>query len=221
MSKEVRNLALIFGGVVVAGFLLYAFYLNAQPKYVTEESVASVPSMPMVGNLAASHSFSTGPLDAKVTVVEFFDPECEACAAVAPQIAKEMKHYEGKVRWVFRYMAFHHNSKSAIKVLEAARQQNLFLETQHALFESQSIWGEKQTSTEADILNVVKGIKGIDQAQLKKDLAQSKAEELIAKDADEGKQAGVHGTPTFFVNGVILDALNLDELIARIDAGLK
>ena len=220
MTKEIKNLILIFGGVVVIAFLAYLFISSSQPKYVTEEK-AAVPSMPMVGNLASSHSFSTGSFDAKVTVVEFFDPECEACAKVAPIIKKEMKHYEGKVRWVFRYMAFHHNSKTAIKVLEAARAQNLFLETQAALFESQSIWGEKKTSTESEIFDVAKNVKGMNFETLKKEFANSKAEDLIALDASEGRAAGVNGTPTFFVNGVLLDPLNLDDLIARIDAGLK
>ena len=220
MTKEIKNLILIFGGVVVIAFLAYLFISSSQPKYVAEEK-AGVPSMPMVGNLASRHSFSTGPLDAKVTVVEFFDPECEACAKVAPIIKKEMKHYEGKVRWVFRYMAFHHNSKTAIKVLEAARAQNLFLETQTALFESQGVWGEKQTSTESEIFDIAKNVKGINLETLKKEFATSKAEDLIALDASEGRAAGVNGTPTFFVNGVLLDPLNLDDLIARIDAGLK
>ncbi len=221
MTKEIRNLILIFSGVIVIAFLGYYFILSAQPKYVTEEKTSAIPSMPMVGNLASGHSFSSGPIDAKVTVVEFFDPECSACAAVAPIIKKEMQHYEGRVRWVFRYMAFHHNSKTAIRILEAARQQKLFLQTQEALFEKRETWGEKQVSTEDEILNVVKQVKGLNFAELKSELSVSKADELLQRDTDEGHQAGVNGTPTFFVNGVMLEPLNLDELIARIDAGLK
>ncbi|MBC7754791.1 MAG: thioredoxin domain-containing protein, partial [Moraxellaceae bacterium] len=69
-----------------------------------EQNQIDIKAFPSIGNLAASHSYSYGPLDAKVTIVEFFDPECESCAAVAPLIKNEMKYYEGKVRWVFRYM---------------------------------------------------------------------------------------------------------------------
>lgn len=221
MSKEIKTLVFIFVGVLVAGFLTYQFVLSSQPKYVTENEPSAQSSMPLIGNLASAHSFSTGPLDAKVTVVEFFDPECEACAAVAPQIEKAMKKYEGKVRWVFRYMAFHHNSKNAIQVLEALRKQNLFLDAQHLLFTTQHQWGEKRESTASEILNLVSGLKGVNAAQLKKDIDATATDEVIQKDANEGKQAGVRGTPTFYVNGVILEELNLDLLFSRIEAGLK
>lgn len=219
MSKEVKNLIFILVGVVVLAFGGYQIFLSSQPKYVSTETQQA--RMPLVGNLAAAHSFSTGPLDAKVTVVEFFDPECEACAAVAPTIEKEIKHYEGKVRWVFRYMAFHHNSRSAIKVLEAARKQNKFLELQHELFNTQPSWGEKRTSAEDDIMKIAASVKGLNMAQLKKDIDEKSTDEIIEKDAAEGRQAGVRGTPTFFVNGVALEQLNLDLLISRIEDGLK
>ena len=157
MSKEIRNLGIVLCAVLAISFLVYKFAVqNTAPVYVeTTTTVAPVASM--VGNFAATHSFSSGPIDAKVTVVEFFDPECEACASVAPYIQKEMKFYEGKVRWVFRYMAYHYNSMTALKVLEAARKQNLFLETQHMLFETQKIWGSdepwfKNTKYEKNII---------------------------------------------------------------------
>ena len=55
-----------------------------------------------------------------------------------------MKFYEDKVRWVFRYMPFHRNSRAVIAALEAARKQNLFLETMDLLFGKQKELGEKQ-----------------------------------------------------------------------------
>ena len=224
MTKEIKNLMLILCGVVLGSFLLYKFVFTANTPAISLPSpslIATNPSTPLILNIASPHSFSVGPENAKVTVVEFFDPECESCSAVAPQIKNEMKYYDGKVRWVFRYMAYHFNSKTAIQVLEAARKQNLFLETQQILFESQRIWGEQRVSTEKEILKIVSGIKKINMAQLKKDMQDPEIINIIEKDATAGKQAGVTGTPTFYVNGEILDRLDLDLLIQKINAGLN
>ena len=221
MTKEIKNLLLILCGVVISSFLLYKFVFTSQVPQASLPAPSLVSTTPMILNTASPHSFSVGPENAKVTVVEFFDPECESCSAVAPQIKNEMKYYEGKVRWVFRYMAYHFNSKTAIQVLEAARKQNLFLETQQILFENQKTWGEQGVSTKTEILKIVSNVKKLNMAQLKKDMQDPEILNIIAKDASEGEQAGVTGTPTFFVNGVKLNRLDLDLLIQKINAGLN
>lgn len=217
MKKEVKYLLGTLLVVIAASFAVYQFVLkqNVNPQVKME-----TPAFPLITNLVTNHSFAYGPADAKVTVVEFFDPECESCSAVAPQIKKEMKYYEGKVRWVFRYMPYHHNSRNAVAALEAARKQNLFLEAMTLLFETQHQWGEKQVSTKDEIVKIVTSLKGLDKAQFMKDLEDPATEEILIKDQTEGKQAGVKGTPSFFVNGVMLERLSLDDLIAKINAGL-
>ena len=45
--------------------------------------------------------------------------------------------------------------------------------------------------------------------------------ELIARDVKEGKQAGVRGTPTIFINGIRLTQRNLRGFQKVIDAELK
>lgn len=217
MKKEIKYLLTVVGAVAIVSLGIYQLALkqNVKPQVAT-----SAPNFPMITNLAASHSFSYGPENAKVTVVEFFDPECESCSAVSPFIKKEMKFYEGKVRWVFRYMPYHFNSKSAIAVLEAARKQNLFLESMELLFTTQKEWGEKQVSMKSEIIEIVSKVSGMDKKRLLAELENPATQQIIEQDAQEGKMAGVKGTPTFFVNGVILDRLDLDELIARINAEL-
>lgn len=220
MLKEIRNLGLLLCVALAACFLVYKFVFQidpvAKPTLVTE----SIVNSPLIDNLDALHSYSYGPIDAKVTVVEFFDPECESCSAVAPYLKKEMKFYEGKVRWVFRYMAYHNNSRNAIKVLEAARKQNLFLEVQHILFESQKEWGEQKISTEDKILKIVEKVKPLNMKQLKKDMNDQLVADIISTDKDDGQQAGVTGTPTFFVNGIILKELDIDLLLRMINERL-
>lgn len=222
MKKEIKYLMIVVLVVSVLAFIGVMTLFGE--KVVTDQKLHKQlqenPSFPLVTNLVAGHSFSYGNPDSKVTVIEFFDPECESCAAVSPYIKKEMKFYEGKVRWVFRYMPYHRNSRAAIAALEAARKQNLFLEAMELLFVKQKEWGEKQEPMNEEINRLVLSINGIKKAQFIKDLATQNIEEIIIKDEAEGKQAGVKGTPTFFVNGVILERLDLDSLIARINSEL-
>lgn len=217
MKKEIKYLLTVVAVVALASLGIYQLAVKQDVK---PHLTASAPNFPMITNLASSHSFSYGPENAKVTVVEFFDPECESCSAVSPYIKKEMKFYEGKVRWVFRYMPYHFNSKSAIAVLEAARKQNLFLESMELLFATQKEWGEKQVSMKNEIIEIVSKVPNMDKQRLLAELENSTTQQIIEQDAQEGKMAGVKGTPTFFVNGVILDRLDLDGLIARINAEL-
>jgi protein-disulfide isomerase len=216
LNKEVKILSVVASLVMGVSLAIY-FIVESEKKTTLEFS----PDL-----TAVADNFSYGPKDAKVTVVEFFDPECESCAQISPYIKGEMKHYEGKVRWIFRYMAYHPNSRKAIQILEASRNQNLYLEATGLLFERQHEWGAKHdgsapTSKEKELLNIILSLPGINIKQLQEDMKNPAIEKLIEQDKKDGTLAGVTGTPTLFVNGKIISPLSLDTMIERIEAGLK
>lgn len=225
ITKEVKILSIVAGVVVVIAFGLYLYFQNE--KEVKTATQAPPDFSKIVLKKAVDLSFSEGPQTAKVTVVEFFDPECETCAEVAPYIKNEIKYYQGKVRWVFRYMAYHPNSKNAIKILEAARKQNLYLEAMTLVLSKQSLWGAKHDgsdqnqSKEKELLKIISSLPGIDMKKLKVDMNDTVIDTMIDIDKQEGNAMGVTGTPTLFVNGKIIDPLNLDKMIAMIEAGLR
>ena len=73
-------------------------------------------------SLVRAHSPVLGSEEAPVTVVEFFDPACEACRAFYPLTKRILEAYPEKVRLVVRYTPFHGDvSETAIRVLEVAR----------------------------------------------------------------------------------------------------
>ena len=71
---------LVIGVIVVIAGVIGASYYRGE--------VQKAPAAPNATSqvLVRPDSPSLGPEDAKVTVVEFLDPECESCAAVAPQV---------------------------------------------------------------------------------------------------------------------------------------
>lgn len=71
--------------------------------------------------LVRDYSPTKGSDDAKVTIVEFFDPACETCKAFHPFIGNLMAAHPGKIKVVMRNAAFHHGSDYVVAMLEAAR----------------------------------------------------------------------------------------------------
>jgi alkylhydroperoxidase family enzyme len=75
-----------------------------------------------------------------VTIVEFFDPACEACRSFHPNVKKILAQNPDDVRLVLRYAAFQDGSDEAVRNLGAARLQNRFEPVLEALYEAQPVW---------------------------------------------------------------------------------
>ena len=90
--------------------------------------------------LIRDYSPTLGSSDAKVTIVEFFDPACGTCKAFYPFVKQLMAANPGKIKLVLRYLPLHKGSDYVIKILEAARQQNKFWETLEATYNAQQEW---------------------------------------------------------------------------------
>ncbi|POB14770.1 disulfide bond formation protein DsbA [Halobacteriovorax sp. DA5] len=156
-----------------------------------------------------------GPDNAKVVLVEFLDPECESCRAFSPYVKEIMNKYEGKVKLVVRYAAFHKNSAYAISILEAARKQGKYWETLDLLFKSQPAWGNHHNPRPDLIWNYLTTL-DLDIDKIKSDMHDPKFMEWIRQDAEDGKALGVRGTPTFFINGKPLERFSYQQLELQI-----
>ena len=78
--------------------------------------------------LIRAHSPVYGNPAAKVTIVEFFDPACETCRAFYPIVKGIVNASFSQVRLVVRYAPLHKGSDTAVKILEATRQQGKYWE---------------------------------------------------------------------------------------------
>lgn len=205
---------LAIGLIVVVGGLVGASYYRG--------SVQKAPVQPSISeNLVRPDSAALGPADAKVTVVEFLDPECESCAAVAPQVKSILKDYDGRVRFVVRYMPLHRNAKLAAQYIEAAGEQGKYWEMMEKLFAMQDEWGEKHgpaehnaapTAPVSELFEKYGKEIGLNVDQLNSAAGQRKYAEKAERDLRDGQAVGVRGTPTFFVNGRRLARLSISDL---------
>src|SRR5688500_4156264 len=98
MRKEFLILGIIVLAVAAAAVIGSRYYrTSVQNEPVTANKG---PGKPKINpeQLVRPDSPTLGPADAAVTLVEFYDPECESCASFAPTVKKILKDYDGRIR---------------------------------------------------------------------------------------------------------------------------
>ena len=236
MKKEIIILAAIVFVVIIAAVAGASYYRNAMQsapvvvKNSGSDSGNANGGKPAVSaeTLVRPDSPTLGAEDAPVTLVEFLDPECEACAAFYPVVKKILNDYDGKVRLVVRYMTFHPNSARAATLTEAAGEQGKYWEMQELLFKKQSEWGERHgappTAQPQNIDALFEGYAkelGLDTQKVSAAVKENRYRDKLQRDMRDGQAVGVRKTPSFFVNGRMLMRFSESDLRALIDSELK
>jgi Na+/H+ antiporter NhaA len=137
-----------------------------------------------------------GPLDARVTVVEYGDFECPYCGQ-AELVVRELLADFGDVRYVWRHLPLndvHPHAQQAAEAAEAAAAQGAFWEMHDLLL-------HHQDALETDDLLGYAEQLGLDVDRFANDLREATGAMQVADDVDSADLSGVSGTPTFFVNG--------------------
>lgn len=172
------------------------------------------------GLSAVSSKTPAGNPQAIVVVTEFADLECPACKTAYIRLTKPLlEKYGSQIRYEYKHFplrAIHRYAMDLAEAAECAADQGKFWEFSDMAFEKQD--EVKQRGKEAiDAWGAA--------LQLDADLfgrcrkSHIKADAVNA-DYEEGQTANVMGTPTFFVNGVQIEA-TLEALSAAIDQQLK
>ncbi len=217
MKKDIYLLAGI-AALLVTGLLLGGNYYLSQQRLERELTSEKKPA---TDNAILLHPdcATKGSADAKVTIVEFFDPECESCRAIYPVVKQLMEETKGKTRLVLRYMPFHPNSFYASSALEAAGEQGKYWEMLEILFQNQPVWGSHAAPKPELIPGYALKI-GLNRKTFEASMKKPEHRLKIERDNADGNRAGVIGTPTFFVNGRQLEDFGYAPFKALIDEEL-
>lgn len=179
------------------------------------------PAAPVAEDtLVRMHSPVMGPAAAPVTIVEFFDPSCEACRAFYPIVKQMMAQARNDVRLVIRYTPLHQGSDEAVRILEAARKQNLFQPVLEALLARQPEWAV-HGAPDIDKAWQIAAIEGFDLAKARQDAVSSAVDSVLVQDIADVKANNVRQTPTFFVNGKPLTEFSPQGLYNLVGTELK
>ena len=170
--------------------------------------------------LVRAHSPVYGNPAAKVTIVEFFDPSCEACRAFYPIVKGIVNASFSQVRLVVRYAPLHRGSDRAVKILEAARQQGKYWEVLEKALETQPQWAAHDNPNPELIWELVAAA-GLDVARAKAAADSPEIDQLLKQDVADMKALKVDRTPGFFVNGTPLVDFGAPQLKALVDQEIK
>jgi protein-disulfide isomerase len=143
------------------------------------------------------NSFTKGPAKATVTLIEFSDLQCPYCAQLSPILDAVVKAYPADVRLVYKHfpLSFHSQAREAAAAAIAAGNQGKFFE-----FRSRVAPHFRELS-EALYISTAQEL-GLDMAKFKREMSLTPAiNKLLDEDTELGRQVGVEGTPTVFVNG--------------------
>jgi protein-disulfide isomerase len=208
INNEVK---MIVGIVVVCILLLVAF-------------VKLAPTTPGGGQardlalLVHDDSNMTGKKDAKVTLVEFGDYQCPACATVAPFVKGVVDSYKTNPDFNFVFRNFplsqHANAIISAEVAQAAGAQNKYFEMSELIYKNQDEWDE--VSQPIDLFVGYAKSLGLDTMKFKADLDQHKFVPFIQADLQDSISLALDHTPTFFLNGI--EVTDLGSLKSQIDS---
>ncbi|MDR0666790.1 MAG: thioredoxin domain-containing protein [Campylobacteraceae bacterium] len=212
-KKGEFSLKFVISLPLIAALILFAVgaYFYNLNKSQNEKSQAETLLVP-------EYAYIAGNKDAKVTVVEFFDPACPACAAKAPSVARIPELYNYQVRVVYRSLALHNGSDLVLSLLEAAKEQGKFKEALAAFSAYYTNWFVNNKTDAFTAWGVLeKSGVDLEKAKIFLDNNQAKIDDMLRQNMEDAAALEVDSTPTFFVNGI---KIKQNELIAAIESEL-
>src|SRR5256884_647537 len=171
---------------------------------------------PRAMNVTAANGPGRGDANAAVTILEFTDFQCSACGAMYPVIEDVLKSYGNRVHFLIRNFPLtqlHANAFKAARAAQAAKAQGKFWEYIDFLFKNQS-------TLDPDSLKKYATQVGLDRKRFDAEFDTDKYDAEIRRDIEDGEMYGVEGTPTIYINGIMLTELGAEGLRATIEKAL-
>ncbi|MBP9837020.1 MAG: thioredoxin domain-containing protein [Candidatus Pacebacteria bacterium] len=139
--------------------------------------------------------------DATVTLIEYSDFQCPACATAQPVVKDILNEFGDSIKFEYKHfpLPMHPLALPAARAAEAAGQQGKFFEFHDMLFENQKTWSNSANPS-ATFIQYAEEL-GLDVQKFRQHMNSSLLSDQISEDKKEGFDLGITGTPTFFLNG--------------------
>jgi protein-disulfide isomerase len=203
-QKKTTTIATIIG---VIAFIALAWFLISYAKEQNRIKPSEITAKDVL----------IGAKNTKAQLVEYADFECPSCATFSPVIDKFLKQDSSKFSFAYRFFpltSIHKNAQISAQAAYAAHKQNKFMEMYDALYKNQQTWSSLG-NVDSTFEGYAKKI-GLNINQFNKDY---KSKETVRFVKDSEKQAldmGLYSTPTFFLNGSLIepkDPADLERII--------
>ncbi len=174
----------------------------------------STPTPQVAGEAAEAkeNDWVKGDEQAKVTLVEYGDFQCPACATYYFLTKKLVEEVPQGFKIVYRHYpltTLHKNAFTAARASEAAGAQGKFWEMHDLLYEKQSDWSEEENPKDKFVAYAKE--LGLDEAKFNEDFEKNEYKDKIEAHMAEATSLGVNATPTFYLNGTKIQPTSYEE----------
>jgi protein-disulfide isomerase len=152
-----------------------------------------------------------GPENAPIEMIEFSDFQCPYCESAFPTVNQVLNTYGDRIHFIYRHypLAIHPRARPAAEAAQCAAEQGKFWQFHDRLFGDQSRLSDEDFKQHAAQL-------GLDTTQFNACVDSHKYTAEIDTDIHAGDEAGVSGTPAFYINGRMLSGAQPFEAFKRI-----
>jgi protein-disulfide isomerase len=198
----------------IRGYLVQQRTLAARQQYLDGlrgKTAVRVTLEPARQLIAKVNRPAKGPADAPVEIIEFSDFQCPFCLNAFPTVNQVVATYGDRVRVVYRHypLANHPRARPAAEASQCADEQGKFWAFHDRLF------GDQTRLSDADFKQHAAEL-GLDVTQFNNCFDSQKYRADVEADIEAGNEAGVSGTPAFYINGRMLSGAQPFEAFKRI-----
>jgi protein-disulfide isomerase len=196
-----------------------AFLTQQRMQTVREAYLAILKSKTMVRVMldpprqavSAADSPSKGSASAPIEMIEFSDFQCPFCLRADPTVQQVLSTYGDRIRFVYRHYPLpnHPSARPAAEAAACAGEQGKFWPFHDRLFASPSKLSDPDLKQHAADL-------GLNTGQFNSCVDSHKLKAKVDADVKDGEEAGVNGTPAFFINGRMLSGAQPFEEFKKI-----
>lgn len=172
---------------------------------------------------ASASNHISGEGNTGVTVIKYADFQCPACVSYYPIFVQLKEEFLGRVIFQFRHfplIQIHQNAMAAHRASEAAGLQGKFWEMHDLLYENHATWSVSNNSSQLfeDYATQLQ----LDLERFKADVGSTRVNAAIQADIKVGQDIGVSGTPTFVVDGQLIESpTSIEAFRAIIDNAIQ
>src|SRR5712692_941540 len=167
--------------------------------------------------VAAANGPAKGSASAPIEMIEFSDFQCPFCQRADPTVQQVLSTYGDRIRFVYRHYPLpnHPRARPAAEAAACANEQGKFWPYHDRLFASPSKLADADLKQHAAEL-------GLNAPQFNSCVDTHRFKAQVEADMKAGEEAGVNGTPAFFINGrMISGAQPFDVFKKLIDDELE
>ncbi len=151
-------------------------------------------------HVPARNSPRWGSAEAPIQIISFSDFQCPHCTQGAATLEEVRDKYGDKVSVVYRHypLPIHPEAGPAAAAAECANEQGRFWEFHDALFDEKKAWSKD------DFVALAKQVKVKKRKKFAECLESDRHLATVDRDMQDGRKAGMTGTPGFYINGIVV-----------------